>query len=79
MANKKNTLLQYFTFVFLLIATNSFAQNKYWVSYKNKDATIYSINQAEKFLSQKALARRAKYNIAIDEPTCQYAKAMKRL
>lgn len=81
MANKKNALLQYFTFVFLLIATNSFAQNKYWVSYKNKDATIYSINQAEKFLSQKALARRAKYNIAIDEtdlPVCQsYEKAVK--
>jgi len=48
----------------------SFAQvapSRYWVQFTDKNDSPYSINQPEEFLSQRALERRAKYNIAIDE------------
>lgn len=46
-----------------------FAQSpaKYWVQFKDKKGTPYSIEQPLQFLSQTALDRRAKYNIEITE------------
>ena len=43
------------------------APNKYWVQFTDKDNTPYSIENPEEFLSQKALERRERQNIPIDE------------
>jgi serine protease AprX len=47
----------------------SFAQpnKKYFIAFKDKVASTYSVSQPQQFLTQKALDRRAKYNIAITE------------
>lgn len=43
------------------------APGRYWVQFSDKNNSPYSINRPEEFLSQRALDRRAKFNIAIDE------------
>lgn len=40
---------------------------KYVVKFKDKNGTPFSINDPSKFLSQRAIERRAKQNISIDE------------
>jgi subtilisin family serine protease len=40
---------------------------KFWVSFKDKSNTPYSINQPEKYLSKKAIERRERFNIEITE------------
>ena len=50
------------------------AQEKYWVSYKDKSASNFSIENPEAFMSKNALARRTKHNIKIshtDIPVCK--------
>jgi serine protease AprX len=65
--------MQNIFFFFLLIsfsAAKTIAQvapNKYIVSFTDKQNSVYSTNQAIDFLSQKAIDRRLKYNIAITE------------
>ncbi len=54
----------------LIFATNSFAQldyGKHWIGFTDKQGSNYSIQQPEAFLSQKAIERRARYNIPIQE------------
>lgn len=56
----------------LFLAASIFAQaqiasNIYWVQFKNKDNSPYSINNPEAYLSQRALQRRANQGISIDE------------
>ncbi|WP_321287985.1 S8 family serine peptidase [uncultured Sunxiuqinia sp.] len=42
-------------------------ENFYWVRFKDKLGTVFSINQPEQFLSLRAIERRQKQNIAVDE------------
>lgn len=55
--------------VLSVYSLNILAQDvyKYAVHFTDKDHTPYSINNPEEFLSQKAIDRRAKYNIPIIE------------
>lgn len=57
--------------VFVLVGFQSFAQstlkNYYWVQLADKKGTPYQISNPEAFLSQRALDRRARQHIAIDE------------
>jgi len=60
------------SFLLLLFVTAFFAQaqiasNIYWVKFADKANSPYSIDNPEEFLSQRALERRARLNIAIDE------------
>ena len=43
------------------------APEKYWVQFTDKNNSPYSINNPGEFLSERALERRNKYNIDIDE------------
>lgn len=59
--------------VIVLIGLNIYAQNTdtlpryYWVTFKDKANSPYQLDQPQAFLSAKALARRAKYQIAVTE------------
>ena len=47
---------------------------KYRISLRDKAATIYSLEHPEQFLSQKAIDRRRKQNLAVDStdlPVCR--------
>ena len=50
-----------------VVAQAQIASNTYWVQFTDKNGTPYSIDNPEAFLSQRALDRRAKMHIAIDE------------
>ena len=58
-------------FTILLFDSVLFAQNlpksSYWVKLKDKTGTPYQISRPEYFLSQRAISRRVKQNIPIDE------------
>lgn len=58
-----------FIFLSIFFLLPLFAQSpaKYWVQFKDKKGTPYTIEQPLRFLSQAALDRRAKYNIKITE------------
>lgn len=55
---------------------------KYRISLKDKDATTYSLDKPEKYLSKKSIARRQKQNLAIDStdlPVCRkYVNAIRK-
>lgn len=60
------------SFLLILFVTAFFAQaqiatNIYWVKFADKANSPYSIDNPEEFLSQRALERRARLNIEIDE------------
>ena len=40
---------------------------KYWIQFKNKKGTIYSVEKPEKFLSPKAIEKRKTFNIPVTE------------
>lgn len=75
---KHITTILFLSFLFCLSA-----QDSYWVSYKNKLATKYSITKPEEFMNDKALARRLKFNIDInktDLPVCSdYIKTIQSI
>lgn len=48
-------------------ASAQVAPNRYWVQFTDKNDSQYSVSRPEEFLSQRAIERRAKYNIAVDE------------
>lgn len=57
---------------FLLMSIELFGQfklhdDKYWIQFKDKKGTPYSIDKPEEFLSQRAIERRKKQNIPITE------------
>jgi hypothetical protein len=60
-----------FTLLFgLLLTTSSFSQispEKYFIEFTDKNNSPYSIENPQEFLSQRAIERRERYNIAIDE------------
>lgn len=39
---------------------------RYWIKFRDKNGTAFSINQPEKFLSQTSIIRRVKSNVSID-------------
>jgi serine protease AprX len=43
------------------------APGKYWVQFTGKENTPFSISQPKKFLSERALERRARYHILVTE------------
>ena len=60
------------SFLLLLVVASLFAQAQvatdiYWVQFKDKEGSPYSINNPEAYLSARALQRRANLGIAIDE------------
>lgn len=68
-----------------LCAAGAWAQQdtlKYRISLKDKAATTYSLKHPEKFLSEKAIARRKKQNLPVDStdlPVCkQYVDEIRR-
>ncbi len=54
-----------FVFIFILIFAAA-AQNYYWIAFTDKNDTPYSLGNPQVYLSDKALERRTKQNIAID-------------
>lgn len=56
-------------FSLIVSLVSIFAQSpaKYWVQFKDKQGTPYSIDKPAEFLSAKSIERRAKYNIKITE------------
>jgi subtilisin family serine protease len=56
----------YFVFCSLFIFSQT-APNKYWVKLKDKNNNNYTISNPSEFLSQRALDRRTKYSISIEE------------
>ncbi len=58
------------TILFILfsfgLSLYSEAQNYFWVAFKNKDNTKYSLSSPREYLSERAIQRREKQNIAID-------------
>ena len=62
---KKHTLLL-FTVVLILLTNRVHSQGCYWVAFSDKNNSEYSFNNPEIFLSQRALDRRLRQNIAID-------------
>lgn len=62
----------YLFITLLIIGVNVFAQtqvapDKYWVQFADKNNTPYSIERPEEFLSERAIQRRVKYGVALDE------------
>lgn len=75
----------FFLMVFVLISLGTSAQQdtlKYRISLKDKAVTTYSLSRPEQFLSEKAIARRAKQHLSIDStdlPVCQkYVDAIRK-
>ncbi len=58
----KNTLL----FLSIFFFSNTQAQTRYIIKFKNKGTNPFSISNPSSYLSPRALQRRARYNIAID-------------
>ena len=57
-------------FLFLFISISTFAQQdsltyKYWVEFTDKENSVFSVNNPEYFLSQRAINRRGSQNIAV--------------
>src|SRR5882672_5727123 len=51
----------------LIIPISAFSQNRYFVSFKDKANTPYSISDPAKFLSQKSIDRRNRENFQVIE------------
>lgn len=56
-----------FLFLVLLVSTISFAQEDAWVYFKDKPSASYYLNAPLEMLSQRALDRRTKQNIVLDD------------
>lgn len=66
-SNRIFTLLVLLLTAFTVQAQTQTAPSRYVVYFKNKNNSPYSVNTPLQFLSQRALDRRARYNIAIDQ------------
>ncbi len=62
--NKKLVLA--LTFVLSLLGADELSAQKYWVKFKNKGGTPYTLSNPSAYLSAKAIARRTQQGIAID-------------
>lgn len=64
MQSQYRKLLLFIIIILYSIAVN--AQNYYWVAFSNKAGTSYKLDEPQSFLSDRAIQRRSKQNIAID-------------
>ncbi|MDR0830903.1 MAG: S8 family peptidase [Prevotellaceae bacterium] len=55
-----------FTLIFSLFFCSIFSQNSYYVQFKDKNGTLFSLNSPQNFLSARALQRRTNQGIALD-------------
>jgi subtilisin family serine protease len=62
----KHKLLYALLFTALFILSDSLVAQKYWVVFKNKTGTPYSVSTPSAYLGPKAISRRANQGIAID-------------
>lgn len=62
---KKIAFIAFFTTIVLTLSAQHPA--KYWVEFKDKDNSPYSIERPEEFLSPRAIEKRKRLNIAITE------------
>jgi subtilisin family serine protease len=72
---KKLLSIKVVSFFLLFRSIYSQVPGKYWIQFIDKQYSSYNINEPEKFLSEKAINKRKKYNISIDEsdlPVSQY-------
>jgi len=60
---KKNLTL--FLFLFILQFAFAQTQSNYWILFKDKNASPYSVSQPSAYLSEKSIERRKKQNIVI--------------
>jgi len=63
-----------FIFLSVFCANISFAQNFYYVQFKDKNGTEFSLNKPQKFLSQRAIQRRISQGIALDSTDLPVSK-----
>jgi len=61
-------------FIASLLAAQTITPNTYWVQLKDKKGTAFSIDKPDAFLSARALQRRARQHIAIDETDLPVSK-----
>ena len=77
-SERKSMARQILLILFILLSGSSQAQdeveNYYWLQFSNKTGTSFSIEHPEEFLSPRALARRQKQNIAINEQDLPVSK-----
>ena len=62
----KNILFLSFAVVFIFQSFQSKSQEYFWVAFTDKNNSEYSFSEPERFLSERAIQRRAAQNIAID-------------
>lgn len=62
----KNAIIT--TFLFLIIGLSGLkSQTKYWVKFKNKTGTPYSVSTPTAYLTAKSVLRRTTYSIPVDQ------------
>ena len=61
------SLKSFLIFLFILATGSISAQNRYVVKFKDKEGSLFSINNPTQFLSQRSIDRRIKQNISINE------------
>ncbi len=59
-------LIFIFSFIALFICSDSLFSQKYWIMFKNKNGTPYSVSTPSAYLSPKSIARRTAQGIAIN-------------
>jgi len=62
----KSALIIFACFFIIQNLSAQYANSYYFVSFKNKNNTTYSLNKPSEFLSERAITRRYYANIEID-------------
>lgn len=62
----KKYLLRILSVFIVFYSVNAKAQKYYWVEFSDKNNSMYSLSSPGKYLSDRAIKRRTKQNIAID-------------
>ena len=60
------TVVIFLGFIFLVFSFKAKSQEYYWVAFTDKNQTSFSLNEPEKYLSERAIQRRIRQNIPID-------------
>lgn len=63
----KKILLLATIFVAFVFTLSAQSPAKYWVQFKDKEGTSYSVDRPEEFLSPRAIAKRQHFNIPVTE------------
>lgn len=67
MTNKTLTIILFIFIGFSSYGQKSIGDDFYFVEFINKEGNGYSIDNPEEYLSERAISRRIRYNISIDE------------